>query len=307
MTKSNREATQATRAYLPLFAMAGLLLASPAWAQPQVSPAPPQDLPVEAQVPPGPPAQPEPPLTAAQPQPLPPSPYQLRGYPYAAQQGAQPQPKLFEPEGPVTTWDPLRFTVALESRASWLFDSGAKRLMESRYPVGGGVSVQADVFRPNDRIAIRLDLGWITTSHTSFQSGSVLTEKLDSNLFSLGASLRYHVLRWLAPFARISGGLGWDKLRVADLHDRQQFEQGALGAGVLLRSPGLRLWQGSYSPALAVLGNLEAGYAVATSSDWVVRSTSLSSSASPIPTNSVAIGHMGRSAPYLRVSLGIAF
>lgn len=270
MTKPNRPAMRATRAALLLFAGASLAAALPAQAQPSPSPAP-------------------------------------YGYPNAVRQRPAHKVELTEPEGPVTTWDPLRFAVAVETRTSWLFDSGAKRVAETRFPMAMGVSLQGDVFRPSENLALRLDLSWVTGSHSSSQPLSGLDENLDSHLFSLGASLRYHVLRWLAPFARVSGGGGWDELRVTNLKDREAFGQGTLGAGVFLRSPGLRLGQSDHAPALAVQGNLEAGYALGTGSDFVLRSDVASSSNSPIPTGSVPIGHVGRSAPYLRASLGIAF
>ena len=295
MTKANRNATRAIRAALLTFGSAALLISLPAWAQPRDQTAQPQDSQGPA---PRPGDQVAPPLL---------TPARLPGFPYAYQRRPSPRPDLTEPEGPVTTWDPLRFAVALESRTTWLFDSGAKRLAGKRAPTGGGLSVQGDIFRPDDKLAVRLDLSWITTSGSSIQDGTALTEKLEGNLFSLGASLRYQVFRWLAPFARLSGGMGWDKLTVADMHDRQRFEQGSAGAGVLLRTPGLRLWQGASSPTLAILGNLEGGYSVATSSDFTLQSSSLSSSAAPIPTSSVALGHMGRNVPYLRASLGLAF
>jgi hypothetical protein len=299
MTKANREAVRATRAALVLFTAVGLLVSMPAWAQPGDPSEQPQD-------PPGTDSQSEVQAAPAQPPPLL-APVQPRGYPYAYQQKPRATPQLTEPEGPVTTWEPLRFAVAFESRTTWLFDSGAKRVAGERAAMGAGVSLQGDVFRPSEQIAIRLDLGWVTASHMSYLAGTTLSEKLESNLFSLGASLRYHVLPWLAPFARLSGGMGWDKLTVAGLHDRQRFEQGSVGAGLFLRSPGLRLWQGPRSPALAIMGNLEGGYSLATGSDFALQAPSLSSSADPIPTNSVAIGHVGRNAPYLRASLGIAF
>ena len=280
MTKAKRTLMRATRAALPLLTAAGLLTPSPVAAQPGAY-----------------------------------------GYPYAPPQDAQPQyaqpqkpeltaprkPQLFAPEGPVTSWDPLRFAVALETRTTWLFNGAAKRLAGERLPTGEGLSLQADVLRPSAKLALRLDLGWTSTSTSSFQPSSSLSEKLDTNLFQLGASLRYHVYRWLAPFARLAGGMGWDKLTVAGMKDRELFEQGSLGAGVFLRSPGVRLWQGAFSPLLGLMGNIEAGYALATGSDLTLQASLPSASTPPIPTSTVPIGHVGRSAPYVRASRGLAF
>jgi hypothetical protein len=221
---------------------------------------------------------------------------------------ATPRPaQTDEPEGPVASWDPLRFTVAFESRTFWPLDGAQKRLVGKRAPTGGGLSVQADVFRPDDRVAVRLDLGWTNNSTEQYWSGTSLSEKLDTDLFVLGASLRYHVFRWLAPFARVSGGLGRDRLSVVDMKDRQYFGQATAGAGVFLRTPGLRLWQGSFAPFFGLCGQIEGGYALASGSDFSLQASIPSSSPDPIPTSEVALGHVGRSAPYLRVSLGLAF
>jgi hypothetical protein len=224
---------------------------------------------------------------------------------------ARPSAQLTVPEGPVTSWEPLRFEVALETRTNWLLDDSARRLAGKRAPTGAGLSLQADVLRPNDKIAARLDLGWVTTSTTTFQDNSMLSEKLDTNIISLGLSARYNLLRWLAPYARLAGGVGWDKIKVGtgdgDLHDRRIFGQGSVGAGLSLRSPGLRFWQSPSAPFVGVMGQIEGGYALATGSDLSLQSSPAGSGASTIPTSPVALGHIGRSAPYLRVSAGIAF
>ncbi len=239
------------------------------------------------------------------------------GWPSATQPAPQPglamQPVVPEvvPEGPVASWDPLRFEVALESRTTWPLDDAAKRLAGKRAQAGGGLSLQADVLRPNDRATFRVDLSWIATSTSNFQDSSNLPEKLDTNAISLGLSARYHLWHWFAPYARLAGGVGWDKLTVGDgsssLHDRQVFGQGSAGAGIWLRSPGLRLGQSRWAPRVGVVGQIEGGYALASGSDFSLQSSPGSSGSSPIPTSPVAIGHVSRSAPYLRVSAGIAF
>ena len=236
-------------------------------------------------------------------------PYEWSGTP---QQTAQPRPaaQLTVPEGPVTSWDPLRFEVGLESRTTWLLDDGAKRLAGKHAPSGGGLSLQADVLRPNDQMAARLDLSWITSTANNYQDGYGLSERLESNVISLGVSLRYNLLRWVGPYARLAGGVGWDKLTVGSgasrLHDRQIYGQGSAGAGLSLRSPGLRFSQSAWSPVVAIMGQIEGGFAVASGSDFNLQS-SPSDAEGAIPTTPVAIGHVARSAPYLRVSLGIAF
>ncbi len=232
-------------------------------------------------------------------------------WPSAPRPAARPAAHVSVPEGPVTSWNPLRFEVALETRTTWLLDDAARRLAGKRAPTAGGLSLQADVLRPNDKATLRVDLSWVTSSASNFQDSTDLGEMLDTNVISLGLSLRYHLLRWLAPYARLAGGVGWDKLALdsgtGSLHDRKVFGQGTAGAGFSLRSPGLRVWQSPSAPFLGVMGQIEGGYALSSGSDFSLQSSPGGAGSSTIPTSPVAIGHVGRNAPYLRISAGIAF
>jgi hypothetical protein len=212
-------------------------------------------------------------------------------------------PKHAAPEVPALSWDPQRFGVALESRTTWPQNDAAKRLAGTRAPAGGGLSVRGEIFRPNDRITIELDLSWINTKTSQSLEGSALTENLTSNLISLGASLRYQILPWLAPYARLAGGGGRDDLKVqtygngaGDLSNRQTYGQGSLGAGVFLRSPTLRLWQSMSALRLGLIGRVEGGYSLAASNDVTLHSSPASEAPTPIPTSTVAIGKVERNA-----------
>jgi hypothetical protein len=216
---------------------------------------------------------------------------------------------LAEPEGPVFSWEPLRFAVAAEARAAWVQDSAARRLVGKNAPTGGGLSLQVDAWRPSAKLVAKVDLGWALTSTTQAQSETSDMESLDTNLLSLGVSARYHLFRWLAPYARLAGGVGWDKLTVgsgaAQMQDKHKFGHGSLGGGIYLRSPGLQLH--SSRLALGLMGNIEGGYMLATSSTFTLQGAPAAGAKDPIPTQQVAIGEVGRNTPYLRISVGLAF
>jgi hypothetical protein len=222
----------------------------------------------------------------------------------------KPQP-LVEPEGPVFSWEPLRFAIAAEARTTWVQDSAARRLAGKSAPTGGGLSLQYDAWRPLAKLVAKVDLGWALTSTTDAQSGSSEVESLDTNLLSLGVSARYHLFRWLAPYARLAGGVGWDKLTVGSgtgqLHDKRSFGHGSVGGGIYLRPPGLQVRNASPSLALGLIAQIEGGYMLATSSTFSLQSSPAAGAKDPIPTQPVAVGEVGRNAPYLRVSLGLAF
>jgi hypothetical protein len=307
--------TQVKRSMKPtspllLVAAAGLALASPAAAQPEAT-TPSEEAQPEADAtapaaPAGvaPAAQPvaEPPVVGVPPaQGFAPPP----GYPYAYRP-LPPQPERTEDAGPTFSWEPLRLAVALEHRTSWLADDAAKRVAGTERSAAGGLSVQADVLRPRDQVVLRADLAWLNQTHSAYLDGHSTSESLKRNVVALGASLRYDLWRWLAPFARVTAGLGWDKLTVADLHDRQFFAQGTVGAGLFLRSPGLHLWRGKHS-AVGLVGQVEGGYALASGSDFVLHADARAAGDNPIPTGDVPLGRVSRSVPYLRVSLGLGF
>jgi hypothetical protein len=224
-----------------------------------------------------------------------------------------PRPVLAEPEEPSFSWDPLRFGVAGEVRTIWPQDAAARRLVGKSAPIGGGVSLSYDALRRASKLVAKVDLGWTLTSSTAIRSSfsSQDSESLRTHVLALGVSLRYHIFRWLAPYARVAGGLGWDELSVegttASMHDEHMFGHGSVGGGVFLRSPGLYLRSSPPSWSLALVANIEGGYMLASSSTFALQSSPASGVANPVPTASVPIGEMGRNAPYLRAAVGLAF
>lgn len=237
-------------------------------------------------------------------------------WPYARRQAPPPRPasEFLQPELPVTSWDPLRFAVAIEGQTRWPQNDAAKRLAGTRSPMSGGVTAQAEIFRPTTKAAVRVDLGWTTYSVLNAQEGAnngTSNERLKTNVITLGLSARYAVLPWLSPYARLAGGIGWDKLQIGEssgaMHDRQVFGQGSAGAGIMVRSPGLRFWQSAAAPFVGLLAQIEAGYTVASGSDFALQSSPSGTAQGTIPTTTVALGHVDRSAPYLRLMAGVAF
>jgi hypothetical protein len=235
---------------------------------------------------------------------------------YAARQPPPQRPTsdFLQPELPVTSWNPLRFAVAFEGQTRWQQDNAAKRLAGTRSPTSGGVTAQAEILQLTNKTAARVDLGWTTFSALNPQesAGNTMSnERLKTNVITLGLSARYAVLPWLSPYLRLAGGIGWDKLEVGEgsgaMHDRQVFSQGSAGAGLMLRSPGLRFWQSASAPFLGFVAQIEGGYTLASGSDFALQSSPSGSGQGTIPTSTVALGHVNRSAPYLRFTAGLAF
>lgn len=221
--------------------------------------------------------------------------------------------KFVEPvDQPALTWERTRFSIALEGRGLLLRDDAAKRLAGSARPTSSGVSMMADVYRPTAQLSLRVDASWLASSVTGYQQQSYLAETLKSDLLAVGASVRYQVLRWLAPYARVSGGIGWDRLSLrtnqqGELKDRQTFVHGTVGAGLFLSTPCLRFRQSKPWPRAGLIAQIEGGYFLAGAGDWTLTSSRATEGQSAIPSSPVALGRTSRSAPYARVSLGLAF
>lgn len=260
------------------------------------------------------PQPPQPPqlLPQAQPQPMPqPLPPMPNGYqPYMNWRPLEVTPAAKESRK-VFSWDELPLGVAGDLRTFWPQNSGTRRLVGKKTSDNGGLCVSYDILKLMNRVVAKVDLGWGLASHVNARPDSADEEKLRTQLVSLGLSLRYHVFRWLAPYARVAGGVGWDKVTVGgssgQWQDKHTFAHGSVGGGLFLRSPGLSLWPNHPAFGLALMGSIEGGYFVAPSSDLSLKASSDPDIKNPIPTAAVPIGKMGRSAPYLRVTLGLAF
>jgi hypothetical protein len=213
---------------------------------------------------------------------------------------------------PVFSWTPLPFTVAGELRTTWLQDSAARRLVGKGAPTALGLSLGYDAISLSPKATGGVDLGWakVSTDNAQPYSNENNTESFKTNLLTLGLSVRYEIFRWLAPYARLAGGIGWDKLTVGNdagsLSDEHKFGHASAGGGIFLRSPGLCLSPSPASYCGALTGHIEGGYMIATSSTFSLHSSPASGISRPIPTEPVPIGKLGRNAPYLRISLGVS-
>jgi hypothetical protein len=222
-----------------------------------------------------------------------------------------PLPAPAPPAVPVWSWEPSRFGALLQVGTDWPRDDAARRLVGKKASGGGGLALQWDALRLERIATFSLDLGWLTAKSTTSQDFSGLREELKTNSISLGLSVRHYLRYWLAPYARVAGGIGWDSVTVgtgtADLHDRRAFSQGSLGGGLFFRSPRLRLGPSVSGPHVGLMAHIEGGYLLGTSSDFALTSASATTASTPIPGSPVSIGKVGHDAPYLRIAVGLAF
>jgi hypothetical protein len=224
-------------------------------------------------------------------------------------------PAASEPEAPTTSWEPLRFALAAEIQTAWMLQDDAKQLWGRRSPNGAGLSLSYDAIELRGRMTLGLDLSWLATTASSTMASTAagldLPQKSSTQVFNLGLSLRYQVFRWLSPYARVAGGTGWAALTVGspgfDLRDRVFLYQGSAGAGLLFRSPGVRLVRSQRWPPVAFVGRVEGGYTIGNATSFSLKPSLSGSTKDPIPLAPVSVGEVTRRFPYLRVSLGVGF
>ena len=235
--------------------------------------------------------------------------------PAAAADPSSPAPQVTvpgasEPEATHRSWDPLPFSLSTEMRATWIVQDDARRLWGKRSPSGGALSFAYDGFRVARKTTVGLDLAWVSIT-ASTTNDVQLPQKMNTQVFDLGVSLRYEVFPWLSPYARVAGGVGWATLSMGssgfDLRDRVALFEGSAGAGLLARSPGVRIALARRSFRLALVGRVEGGYITGNATNFSLKLHTSGVNTDPIPVAPVSVGEVARRFPYLRVSLGVAF
>lgn len=258
------------------------------------------------------------------PQPQPPQPPQL-----VPQPGPQQRPPVPPDHQPTTgswpvevraraekmlswlSWYELPLSISIEHRTTWPQNSATRRLVGRDTAISTGVSVGYDVFKLTDKLTAKVDLGWALLRDMNVSSSSLDEEELRTRLVTLGLSLRFHLFPWLAPYARLAGGIGWDSLTVGgdtgEWRDKQYFAHGSAGGGITLRSPSVSFWPTRFPwLGLGLTLSIEGGYYLAPDVRLSLKAAPDPNIEKPIPTAAVPIGEMGRSAPYLRVTIGMA-
>ena len=213
-----------------------------------------------------------------------------------------------EPEVPAASWDPMHFALSAELRSVWIRQDDAQRLWGKQRLTSEGLSASYDALRIAGKMTLGLDLAWLSTK---VSSDAALSQNVSTQVFDVALSLRYEVLHWLAPYARIAGAVGWVDLSINqpgfELRDRDLVYQGSAGAGLFFRSPGLSLGRTKRSPRLTFVSRLEGGYTVGNTTGFSLKLHADGTSQNPVPVAPVSVGEVTQRFPYLRVSVGVAF
>jgi hypothetical protein len=203
-----------------------------------------------------------------------------------------------------------RFSIALSLDSLFYNDPGYDLFDDNDVSSRFGLWGSYDVAELAPRTVLAIELGAGFESHEQAVWEGQLQSELDSQTFSVGASLRYGLLSWLDPQLRAAGGLSLFAFQLKT-DDETGFEDHAvsgfasLGAGVLLHTPE-RLFetkQGSYA-SFEVGFLIEAGYALRSAVEFELDSES---SALPIALTQASLGELALAGPYIRSSLLVRF
>ncbi len=205
-----------------------------------------------------------------------------------------------------------RFSLALNADDVWYTAKSFD--LFSTNDVGGtlGGSVGYAVWMKGPlSLSPELGVGADSQSASGLFGGAISSTKLQTVSYYTGATLRYALLSFLEPEARIALGLSTIKADIypssgpGKLEEKSLSPFGSLGAGVTFRSPPAALGTRSGSLESLVIGlTVEGGYVLGGSVD-------LSPTPSPamgrIATQDARLGSLDRSGPYVRVGLGARF
>ena len=169
-----------------------------------------------------------------------------------------------------------------------------------------GLSVSLDLLDLAPRLVLAPELGWSfeSASETALFGIGLAKAEYDAHAFQVGAGLRYELLPWLEPRARLMLGLSLVEVEVADAIEGGTAEQSAtspfasLGAGVELHTRPGQLGSGFQLGAL-----VEGGYLLGSAVDLDLEATD----SGRISTEIASLGELARSGPYLRIAAFVRF
>jgi hypothetical protein len=174
-----------------------------------------------------------------------------------------------------------------------------------------GLWLGHDLFSFSRQLILAAELGWgvESESQTGLFAGVVNTNLVTHTFFG-AASLRWQLLPWLQPQARLALGASAVHMELtsfAEPTDRANAlsPMGSLGAGVFLRTP-TRLFENARgelaSLSFGVL--VEGGYALRGPVDF---SLTQQHGARQIPVSAAKLGELGLSGAYIRTSLVVRY
>jgi hypothetical protein len=216
-------------------------------------------------------------------------------------------------EAVVTRPEPrVPLQLGLDFDTTWHLDSSYRVLSSDRATGSGGASLALDVHRLGHG-TLALGAGIHGSSDAADLYGGQLAAKLELSTPSLFATVRWPVRPWLQPHVRVAVDGTWATLSLTsnngDALVGHAFSPGAsAGAGFSLRTGTLTtsLQGGTLGLAGALI--VEGGFHLGAPLGFDVAHQAPADAklaGDRLPASSTAVGDLGRSQPYLRISLAL--
>jgi hypothetical protein len=194
--------------------------------------------------------------------------------------------------------------LSLDIDTQWRRDPSYRLFSGERGDTNGGLSATWDL-RRLARGTLVVGAGWSGGSNHSTPTGAQHAT-LSVSSPSLSAALRWSPSRWLEPHVRLALDLSHGQLGLTagegSAYQGSAWSPGAaLGAGLRLRTGAQPLGRGTLGIGVAL--GIEGGFHLGMPMKFDVTRQRPAGQADLIPAQATPVGDLGRSHPYLRVSL----
>ena len=205
-----------------------------------------------------------------------------------------------------------RFNVDFGVDSTWYTQKGFDLFSDSDVAHSLAVDVGYAVYASGP-ISVVPELGFSTNSQSSgaLFGGAITSTSLDTNAFHAGASVRYALLSFLEPEARVTGGFSLVHAKLnpsggpSELESNSTIPFVTLGGGITVHTPTGTFETKQSALRRLVLGvTVEGGAVLASSMELTPTPTQPSGR---ITTVDQSLGSLGRSGPFVRVVLGLRF
>lgn len=218
--------------------------------------------------------------------------------------------KPLPPEAPVAAY----FDVGVVVQTNWNTNRAYDFFSDNDLLPKGGLVIGVDVARSGAALfAIDVNALFTGTSSEGPLPNYISKGEMSETDLGAGLTLRYDLWSWLAPQARVGGGVALqDTLLLSpDFGDlRRKFTTGylTLGGGIALTTPSQRLHRTrSYLNSLGLRIMVEGGYHLGQELEFSVKAKPINDSDAPNPIAQTTLGVLPQSGPYLRVSVHARF
>jgi hypothetical protein len=201
--------------------------------------------------------------------------------------------------------DPLGLSVYANLDAIGATDSTFDLFADGNMRLRTGVAASFDLALTEVwTLAPEVGWGYENNEQASLMDNAIYETQLRAHDVFIGASLRYRWLDWLAPYARLHGGVSWVETAIRGSQFREKFQSEtaspfvAVGAGMALETAPGRL-----GGALRLGALIEGGYLLASAVDVNLEPED----EGRIEVRGAALGSVSRSGGYLRAGAFLRF